>query len=76
MMTMMTPLGGWGVWDLDDDMMTQHNKVSAAMTYHPLLSIFILIVTLLVSTNLSFIAPFITGLSLSPSWAVAGSILS
>ena len=40
--------GGSGVWDLDDDMMTQHNKVSAAMTYHPLLSILILKVTLLV----------------------------
>ena len=46
---------GVGVWDLDDDMMKQHNKVSAAMTFHPLHSICILIVTLLVSTNLSFI---------------------
>ena len=36
----------------------------------------ILIVTLLASANLSFIAPFIAGLSLSPSWAVASSILS
>ena len=76
MMTMMTPLGGVGVWDLNDDMMTQHNKVVATMIYHPLLMISILIVTLLASTNLSIAAPSIAGLSLGPSWAVAGSILS
>ena len=74
MMTMMTPLGGWGVWDLNDDMMTQHNNVADAMIYHPPLMICILIVTLLATTNL--IAPFIAGLSLLPSWAVAGSIFS
>ena len=34
----------------------------------------ILIVTVLASTNLSIIAPFIVGLSLGPSWAVAGGI--
>ena len=66
MMTMMTPLGGWGVWDLNDDMMTQHDKVGAAMIYHPLLMIFTLIVTPLASTNISIIA----GLSLSLRWAV------
>ena len=76
MMTMMTPLGGWGVWDLNDDMMTQHNKVAAEMIHHPLLMICIFIVTLLASTNLSITAPFIAGLSLSPSWTVAGSIFS
>ena len=65
-MTMMTPLGGWGVWDLNDDMMTQHDKVGAAMIYHPLLMIFTLIVTPLASTNISIIA----GLSLSLRWAV------
>ena len=57
MMTMMTPLGGWGVWDLDDDMMTQHNKVATEMIHHPFLMIFILIVTLLASTDLSITAP-------------------
>ena len=78
-MTMMTPLGGWWVWDLNDYMMTEQNdnKVTAAMIYHPFHMIYILIVTLLASTNLSFIAaPFIAGLSLVQSWAVAGSILS
>ena len=60
-------------------MMTQHNKVASEMIHdssHPLLMICIFIVTLLASTNLSVTAPFIAGLSLSPSWAVAGSILS
>ena len=28
MITMMTPLGGGGVWDLNDDMITQHSKVN------------------------------------------------
>ena len=55
-------------------MMTQHNKVAARMIYHPLLMISILIVTLLASTNLSITAPFIAGLSLSPSWTVASRI--
>ena len=68
MMTMMTPLGG--VWDLNDDMMTQHDKVGAAMIYHPLLMIFTLIVTPLASTNISIIAPLIAGLSLSLRWAL------
>ena len=76
MMTMMTPLGGWGVWDLNDDVMTQHSKVAATMICHPLLIICVLKVTLLASTNLSIIAPFVAGLSLSPNWAVACSILS
>ena len=62
--------------DFNNDMMTQQNKVATAMIYHDLLTICIFIVTLLVRTNLSFIAPFITGLSLGPSWAVAGSMLS
>ena len=66
MMTMLTPLGGWAVWDLNDDLMTQHDKVGAAMIYHPLLMIFTLIVTPLASTNISIIA----GLSLSLRWAV------
>ena len=57
-------------------MMTQQNKVAAAMIYHPLLIIRILMVTLLASTNLSFIAPLIAELSLGLSWAVAGLILS
>ena len=57
-------------------MMTQHNKVDATMTYHPLLMIYILIVTLLASTKLSIIAPFIAGLSFGPSWVVAGSIFT
>ena len=65
---------GRGVWDLNVDMMTQQNKVATAMIYHPLLAISILIVTLLASTNLSIMAPCIAGLSLSPSWAVAGTI--
>ena len=76
MMTMMTPLGGVGVWDLNDDMMTQHNKVAGEMIHPPLLMICIFIVTLLASTNLSITAPFIAGLSLGPSWAVADSIFS
>ena len=63
---MMTPLEG-GVWDLNDDMMTQPNKLAAAMIYQPFLMICILIVTLLASTNLSFIAPLIAELSLGPS---------
>ena len=46
------------------------------MIYHPLLMICILIVTLLASTNLSIIAPFIAELSLVHSWTVACSILS
>ena len=56
--------------------MTQHDKVTATMIYHPLLMLCILIVTLLASTNLSITAPFIAGLRLGPSWAVAGSIFS
>ena len=71
MMTMMTPSGGWGVWDLYDDMMTQHNKLAATMIYHPPLMIYVLIVTQLASTKLSIIAPFIAGLSLE-----AGSIFT
>ena len=55
---------------MNDDMMTQHNKVAARMIYHPLLMISILIVTLLASTNLSIIAPLIAGLILSLRWAV------
>ena len=52
-------------------------KIKAAtMICHPLLIISVLKVTLLASTNLSIIAAFVAGLSLSPSWAVAGSILS
>ena len=70
MMTMMTPLGGWGVWDLNDDMMSQQNKVAAAMIYHPLFMIFILILTLLANKSLSFIARF----GLGPSWAIIDSI--
>ena len=27
--------GGGGGWDFNDDMMTQHDKVGAAMIYHP-----------------------------------------
>ena len=27
--------GGWGVWDLNDDMMTQHDKEGAAMIFQP-----------------------------------------
>ena len=65
-----------GVWDFNDDMMTHQNKEGAAMIYYPLLLICILIVTLLASANLSFIAPFIAGLSLGPSWAIAGLIFS
>ena len=65
MMTIMTPLGRWGVWDLNDDMMTQHDNVGAAMIYHPILMISILIVTLLPMTNLSIIATFSAGLILS-----------
>ena len=67
MMTMMTPLGGWGFWDLNDDMMTQQNKVAVSMIYHPLLMISILTLTLLAGTNLSIIAPFIAGL-----WTISG----
>ena len=58
------------MWDSNDDMMTQHNKVVATMIYHPLLMISILIVTLLPRTNLSIIAPFIAGLILSLRWSV------
>ena len=65
-MTMMTPLGG-GVWELNDDMKTQQNKLAAAMIYHPLLMISILIESELASKNLNIIAPFIAGLSLGPS---------
>ena len=59
-----------GVWDLNDDMMTQHNKVVATMIYHPLLMISILIANLFPRTNLSIIAPFIAGLILSLRWSV------
>ena len=69
-------LGGWGVWTKMMKMMTQHNKVAGEMIHHPLLMICIFIVTLLASTNLSITAPFIAGLSLGPSWAVADSIFS
>ena len=68
--------GGWGVQDLNDDMMTQHNNVAAAMIYHPFLMICIVLITRLSSINLSIIAPFIAGLCLGSSWVVAGSILS
>ena len=68
--------GGWGVWDLNDDIMTQHNKVAAEMIHHPLFMICIFIVTLLASINISITAPFIAGLSFGPSWAVADSIFS
>ena len=37
-------LGGRGVGDLNEEMTIQQNKVAAAITYHPLLMIFILIV--------------------------------
>ena len=57
-------------------MMTQQNKVAVSMIYHPLLMISILTLTLLAGTNLSIIAPFIAGLSIGPSWAVAGTIFS
>ena len=67
---------GGVVWDLNDDMMTQHYKVAGEMIHHPLLMICIFIVTLLASINLSITAPFIDGLSLVPSLAVAGSIFS
>ena len=40
-------------------MMTQHNKVAAAMIYHPFLMICILILALKASTNLNIIVPFI-----------------
>ena len=76
MMTMMTPLGGWRVWDLNDDVMTQHSKVAATMICHPLLIICVLKLTVLASTNLNIIATFDAGPRFSPSWAVAGSILS
>ena len=68
--------GGWGFWVLNDDMMTQHDKVAAEMIHHPLLMICIFIVTLLASRNLSITAPFIAGHSLGPSWVVAGPIFS
>ena len=68
--------GGWGVWDLNDDMMTQHNNVAAAMIYHPFLMICIVLITRLSSINLSIIAHFIAGRCLGSSWVVAGSILS
>ena len=31
MMTMMTPFGGLVVWDFNDDMITQQNKVASTM---------------------------------------------
>ena len=67
---------GWGVCDLEYYIMTQHDKVSFAMIYHILLILCFLAVILLASTNLSIIAPFIAGFSLSASWAVADSMLS
>ena len=62
MMTMMTPLGKWGVWDFNDDMMTKQNKVAAAIIYHPLPIICIHKVTLFASTNLSLMALYGSGL--------------
>ena len=56
--------------------MSSGHKVAATVIYHPLLMIYILIVTLLDNTKLSIIAPLIAGLSLGPSWAVAGSIFT
>ena len=47
--------GGWGVWDLNDDdddgTISSKNKKAAAMIYHPLLMIFLMKVTLYISTN-------------------------
>ena len=63
-----------GVWDLNDDIMTQHNKVAATMIYYTLLMIYILILILLASPKLSIIASFIAGLKRNPTWAVARSI--
>ena len=42
-------------------MMTQHNKVADTMTYHPLLMIYVLIVTLFASIKLSIIASLLLG---------------
>ena len=57
-----------GLWALNDDMVIQQNKVATAMIYYPLLMMCIPILTLLASTNLSFIAPYIAGISLGLSW--------
>ena len=67
MMTMMTRLGGWGVWDLNDDMMTQHNNLAAEMIHHPFLMIYVFIVTLLASTSLSITAYLLLGPNLVPA---------
>ena len=48
----------------NDDMMAQHNKVAATLIYHPLLMIYILIVTLLASTKLRIIALLLLGSAL------------
>ena len=53
-----------GDMNQNDDMMTPHNKEAAEMIHHHPFMICILIVTLLASTNLSIIAPFIAGLIL------------
>ena len=46
---------GWGVWDLNDDdddgTISSKNKKAAAMIYHPLLMIFLIKVTLYISTS-------------------------
>ena len=55
MIILMMLLGGWGVWDLNDDdvdgTISSKNKKAAAMIYHPLHIIFLIKVTLYISTN-------------------------
>ena len=55
MLILMMLLGGWGVWDLNDDdddgTISFKNKKAAAMIYHPLLMIFLIKVTLLNGKN-------------------------
>ena len=47
--------GGWRVWDLNDDdddgTISSKNKKAAAMIYNPILTIFLIKVTLYISTN-------------------------
>ena len=55
MMILIMLLGGWGVWDLNDDdddgTISFENKMAATMIYHPLLMIFLIKVTLFIGTN-------------------------
>ena len=72
-MVMIMLLGGFGVWDLNDDdnvgTISIKNKMVVAMIYHPLLMIFLIKVMVQIE-------PVISELRSSRKWTVDGSIPS